>query len=137
MDEFAGHTSTEAQTHHLTAAERRRHPRTFSRTTCIVKTRDGVHEYVVSNLSVSGALLTAGPKLGEGYPLSIVLRIPLYPEVTVAARVVRNGVDDDGVPYMGVEFVHRSDQTEDHIQAALLSELERSRSDGRIADILD
>jgi hypothetical protein len=127
----------EVETHHITAAERRRHPRTFSRTTCLVKTRDSVHEYIVSNLSVSGALLTAGPPLGEGYPLMIVLRIPLYPEVTVHARVIRCGVDDDELPYIGVEFIHKSDQTEDHIQAALLSELERSRSDGRIADILD
>jgi hypothetical protein len=137
MEDIAGQPGIEAENHHITAAERRRHPRTFSRTTCLVKTRDGVHEYVVRNLSVSGALLTAGPKLGEGYPLTIVLRIPLYPEVSVAARVVRNGVDDDDLPYMGVEFVHKSDQTEDHIQAALLSELERSRSDGKIADILD
>jgi hypothetical protein len=135
VEQIAGHPDVE--THHITDAERRRHPRTFSRTTCLVKTREGLREYVVSNLSVSGALLIGGPPLGEGYPLTIVLRIPLYPEVTVAARVVRNGVDEADAPYMGVEFVHKTDQTEDHIQSALLSELERSRSDGRIADILD
>ena len=123
--------------HHITPAERRRYPRTLSRTTCLVKTRNDVVEYLVRNLSVSGALLTAGPKLGKGYPLVVVLRIPLYPEVKVPARVVRNGVDDDGVPYMAVQFVHKSDQTEDHIQSALLSEIERSKTDGRIADVLD
>jgi hypothetical protein len=128
---------SEVGEHHITPEERREHPRTFSRTTCLVKTRDAVHEYLVRNLSVSGALLTAGPKLGEGYPIVITLRIPLYPEVKVPARVVRTGVDDDGVPYIGVHFIHKSDQTEDHIQSALLSELERSRTDGKIADILD
>ena len=134
MEELA---TTESIEHHITPAERREHPRTFSRTTCLVKTRDAVHEYLVRNLSVSGALLVAGPKLGKGYPIVITLRIPLYPEVKVPARVVRNGVDDDDVPYIGVQFCHKSDQTEDHIQSALLSELERSRTDGKIADILD
>ena len=70
MEQIAGHPDVE--THHITDAERRRHPRTFSRTTCLVKTREGVREYVVSNLSVSGALLIGGPPLGEGYPLDVL-----------------------------------------------------------------
>ena len=48
---------------------------------------------------------------------------------------IRVGTDEDGNPALGIEFVHRSDVTEDHIQAALLSELERSRPDGCISDI--
>lgn len=115
---------------------RREHQRIQSNTTCLVKTRSGMFECRVRNLSVSGALLTDGPRLQRGCPLVIALRIPLYPEVRIPAKVVRNGVDDEGRPFMGIAFIHRTDVTEDHIQAALLSELERSRTDGCIADVL-
>ena len=37
---------------------------------------------------------------------------------------------------LDVEFKHVDDRTEDHIQSALLSEIERSVTDGRIADIV-
>jgi len=66
----------------------------------------------------------------------VLLRVPLYPEVRVRARVVRTGSDEDGTDLVAIEFVHRSDNTKDHIQAALLSEFERSRTNGRISDIL-
>lgn len=116
--------------------ERRVHPRVDSDTHCVVKTRAGMYEYRVRNLSVSGALLTGGPPLHERCPMVVILRVPLYPEVRILARVVRTGSDEDGTESVGIEFVHRSDITEDHIQAALLSELERSRTNGRIADVL-
>ncbi len=116
--------------------DRREHARVCSNIRCVVKTRGGMSEYGVADLSVSGALLTEGPRLRDRCPLIVLLRVPLYPEVRVPARVVRNGVDDAGRPTLGIEFVHTSDVTEDHIQSALLSELERSRSDGRIADVL-
>lgn len=117
--------------------DRREHPRVSTEICCIAKTRTGMHEYMVTNLSVSGALLTGGPQLRERCPLIILLRMPDYPEVRIPARVVRTGVDADGNPTAGIQFVHRSDVTEDHIQAALLSELERSHSDGKISDVLD
>lgn len=111
--------------------ERRRHPRTMSHTTAVVKTRKTLHEYTVSNLSVSGALLTDGPALPERVVVVVILRLPLYPDIRVPARVVRCDLHDRGA-HIGVAFVHASDRTEDHIQAALLSELERSQTNGII-----
>lgn len=115
--------------------DRRDHVRAPSDIRCIVKTRQGMSEYRVADLSVSGALLTGGARLRDRCPLIVLLRVPFYPEVRVPARVVRVGTDEDGNPALGIEFVHRNDVTEDHIQAALLSELERSRPDGCISDI--
>ncbi len=126
----------ESQVEQVQRPCRREHPRTTSSVTCVVKTSSGLGEYVVRNLSVSGALLAGGPPLARGCPLVVILRVPLYPEVRIPARAVREGIDGTG-PFVGIEFVHRSDVTEDHIQSALLSEWERSRTDGRIADILD
>lgn len=120
----------------LSNPERRAHPRSDSDTVCVVKTREGMFEYTVRNLSVSGALLSDGPPLRDRCPVVVLLRVPLYPEVRIPARVVRTAWDEDGTESIGIEFVHRSDTTKDHIQAALLSELERSRSNGCIADIL-
>jgi len=119
-----------------TPTDRRAHRRVDSDTYCVVKTRSGIYEYTVRNLSVSGALLHRGPPLRKRCRLVVVLQVPLYPEIRIRARVVRTGSDEDGRRFVAIEFVHRSDTTKDHIQAALLSELERSRSNGRIADIL-
>lgn len=113
-------------------AERRRHPRTISHTTCLLRARSGVYEYVVRNLSVSGALLIGGPVLGRGMPVQVELHIPLYPDFRVWARVLRRGTMDDGTPFIAIAFAHDSDTTEDHIQSALLSELERSHTHGII-----
>lgn len=120
----------------MTAEDRRRHPRTLSHTTCTVRTRHGVNEYTVCNLSVSGALLTDGPILGVETPVEIILHMPLYPEVRVPGRVVRRCRDDEDQAFIAVHFRNRGDVTEDHIQAALLSEIERSQTSGRIEDIL-
>jgi hypothetical protein len=111
--------------------ERRRHPRTISHTTAVVKTKTMLCTYTVSNLSVGGALLIDGPALPERSVVQVILRLPLYPDIRVPARVVRCDRDADGVR-LGVTFVHTSDRTEDHIQAALLSELERSQTHGII-----
>src|SRR5262245_49140220 len=43
-----------------TSTDRRRHPRTISKTTAVIKTMQALHRYDVSNLSVSGALLVGG-----------------------------------------------------------------------------
>jgi hypothetical protein len=125
---------TEDQEHvpPLSTRERRKHPRTVSHTTCELRTKDGACEYQVRNLSVSGALLGDGPFLPEGKKVLVVLRIPLYPEIEVWAKVRRRCRDDDGAPVLGIEFVHVTDVTEDHIQSALLSELERSHTHGII-----
>jgi hypothetical protein len=120
----------------METTERRRHPRTISHTTAVVKTKRTLREYTVSNLSVSGALLVDGPPLPEGAIVQMILRLPLYPDIRVGARVVRCERVDH-TQQIGVTFVHVSDQTEDHIQAALLSELERSQTHGLIPTFLD
>jgi len=118
----------------LSARERRRYPRTLSQVDAVVRTRDGCGRYVVSNLSVCGAMLTQGPVLALDTIAEIDLHIPESPQIRVMARVTREGLDDDGACFLGVEFLHSSDETEDLIQAALLGEIERSQTSGRIAD---
>ena len=79
------------------AADRRQHPRTLSHTEAMVSTRRGIFHYTVSNLSVAGALLVDGPPLMEGDHIEITLRLPLYPEFRVPARVVHVRGDRDDV----------------------------------------
>jgi hypothetical protein len=119
-----------------TTTERRRHPRTISHTTAVVKTTKTLQEYTVTNLSVSGGLLVDGPPLPEGAVVQMILRLPLYPDIRVGARVIRCD-HVDHTCQIGVMFIHTSDQTSDHIQAALLSELERSQTHGIIPTLLD
>ncbi len=119
----------------ISASERRRYPRTLSHVDAVVRTRDGCCAYVVSNLSVCGALLTQGPMLGKDTLVEIDLKLPEHPQIRVMARVTRQGLHDDDSGYVGVEFLHRSDATEDLIQAALLDEIERSQTHGIIPDL--
>jgi hypothetical protein len=120
----------------LSARERRRYPRTLSQVDAVVRTRTACGRYMVSNLSVCGALLTQGPPLSLDTLVEIDLHILEHPPIRVMARVTREGINDDGARFMGVEFLHRSDETEDLIQAALLDEIERSQTHGVIADLV-
>lgn len=128
-------TTVEQELPGLSAAERRRYPRTLSQVDAVVRTRNGCGRYMVSNLSVCGALLTQGPPLSLDTIAEIDLHIPQHPQIRVMARVTREGINDEGERFMGVEFLHSSDETEDLIQAALLDEIERSQTGGRIADL--
>lgn len=112
----------------LSAHERRRYPRTLSEVDAVVRNRAGCGRYVVSNLSVCGALLTEGPPLTLETIVEIDLHIFEHPPIRVMARVAREGLHDGGVRYTGVEFLHSSDETEDLIQGALLDEIERSQT---------
>jgi PilZ domain len=118
-----------------TTTSQKRHPRTLSHTEAVVKTRQGIFHYDVSNLSASGALLTGEPALRDGERVEVILQLPLYPEVRVQANVIRCQ-RHDGVAEIALGFVHVDDRTEDHIQSALLSEIERSQTEGRIADVM-
>ncbi len=113
----------------------RRHPRTLSPTDALLSTSRGVFDYTVSNLSVGGATLHGRQALSAGTRVHVLLRLPLYPEVRIAAEIVDCATGERGVE-LGVEFMHVDDRTEDHIQSALLSEIERSRTDGQIAHLL-
>ncbi len=118
----------------LSAQERRRYPRTLSEVEAVVRCREGCWRYLVSNLSVCGALLTQGPPLALETIVEIDLQIPEHAKIRVMARVAREGLHDGGVRYMGLEFLHKSDETEDLIQGALLDEIERSQT-GLIVDL--
>jgi len=107
----------------------------LSEVDAVVRTRNGCGRYMVSNLSVCGALLTVGPPLALDTIVEIDLHIPEHPPIRVMARVAREGIHDGGVRYMGVEFLHSSDETEDMIQAALLDEIERSQTHGVIPQL--
>lgn len=119
----------------ISATERRRYPRTLSEVQATVRSRGSVGQYEVRNLSVCGALLTAGPRLGKDTIVEVDLRIPEHPQIRVMARVARLGIHDDGARYVGVEFLHSSVETEDMIQAALLDEIERSQPHGIIPEL--
>ncbi|MEM9457737.1 MAG: PilZ domain-containing protein [Myxococcota bacterium] len=117
----------------ISAQERRRYPRTLRRVDAVVRTRNGCGRYEVRNLSVCGALLTQGVQLPLETLVEVDLQIAEHPKIRVMARVARRGVHDDGELYLGVEFLHRSDETEDMIQAVLLDDIERSQTHGIIA----
>ena len=112
-------------------SERRRHPRTISHTTALIVTDRMRVECEVSNLSVSGALVVGGPSYKIGSIVRVVLHLPLYPDIRVAARVVRCE-PTQSAHEIGLAFLHETDITEDHIQSALLSEIERSQTHGVI-----
>ncbi len=118
-----------------TIPEPRRHPRTLSPTEAVVVTHHGVRSFTVSNLSVAGALLVGNHPLIAGQRIEVILRLPLYPEVRLEAHVIRCDRGEDG-DEIAISFVHHDDRTEDHIQSALLSELERSSTHGRIVDVV-
>lgn len=113
----------------------RSHPQTLSPTDALLSTAHGVYDYTVSNLSVGGATLHGRHALPSGTRCDVLLRIPLYPEVRIAAEIVDCAAGDRGARVC-IEFLHVDDRTEDHIQSALLSEIERSQTDGHIADVL-
>jgi hypothetical protein len=112
-----------------------RHPQTLSPTEAVVTTNRGVFDYAVRGLSVGGATLVGRQALAETAYVDVILRLPLYPEVRISAEVVECTAAEHGFE-VGVAFRHVDDRTEDHIQSALLSEIERSQSGGRVADIL-
>lgn len=116
--------------------DRRRHPRTLSHTEAVVHDGRNLWRYVVSNLSVGGGLFIGNAQLRVGSRVDVLLQLPLYPEVRVHGDVIRCTRNDDGEFEIAMSFVHHDDRTEDHIQSALLSEIERSQTQGRIADVM-
>ena len=119
----------------ISAQERRRFPRTLSEVRATLRTAAGYSFYTVRNLSVCGALLTDGPSLAIDAVVDVDLQIPDHPRIRVLARVARKGIHDGGEQYIGLEFLHQSDRTEDLIQAALLDEIERSQTHGIIPQL--
>lgn len=116
----------------ISAQERRRYPRTLSNVEAVVRFKHGCDVYEVRNLSGCGALLTEGPNIEIDTIVEVDLRIQDLPVIRVLARVVRRGMHDGGARYLGVEFLHKSDRTEDMIQEALLGDIERSQTHGII-----
>ncbi len=91
--------------------------------TATAVTASSIHQFVVDDLSVNGACLRGVSSLPRRRLFDIIVRVPFYPPIRVRARVVNN----QGTA-TNVRFVHEFDFTEDQIQAALLSELERRQA---------
>ncbi len=110
--------------------ERRANARTDVQATAAwVRAGADVAVFEVANLSASGALLIGSSVLARGDTVLLRLDAPGCGPVHVRARVVRGG-DGDGVNAVAVEFRHRSPDTEDAIQNAVLVALEaRARID--------
>lgn len=80
-------------------------------------------KFLVANLSASGALLIGASELERGDTALFRAELPGTRPVVVPARVLRGGIGD-GVEALAVEFRHRSPDTEDAIQDAVLFALE-------------
>lgn len=93
--------------------------------TATVVTRKSLHEYEIRDLRVDGARLVGGPRLPVRRAFEIIVSVPYYPAIRLHARV--DPPPAGATHGMWITFIHTSDYTEDHIQAALLSELERRR----------
>lgn len=88
-----------------------------------VRGGEDVAEFLVVNLSASGALLIGSSRLSRGDTALLRLDAPGCNSVCVHVRIVRGG-DEDGVNAIAVEFRHKSPDTEDAIQNVVLSTLE-------------
>jgi hypothetical protein len=87
--------------------------------TATVVTRSSMHTYEVHELQVDHACLRGGPALPRRQVFDVIFHVPFYPQIRVHARLT--GADQR----LRISLIHTDDYTEDHIQAALLSELER------------
>jgi hypothetical protein len=80
--------------------------------------------YVVQNLSAAGALLTGDADVAVGSPLELRLEIGGRAPVVVKGRVIRRARTIANLVALAVSFRHRSPDTEDAIQQAVLDALE-------------
>jgi hypothetical protein len=106
--------------------ERRAHPRVDLPAVAVV-VRGGVDagRFLVQNLSAAGALLTGAPSVQVGDSVLVRIEVQGHAPVVVNARVKRRAETED-VTALALEFRHRSPDTEDAIQEAVLWALEEA-----------
>ena len=105
--------------------ERRSHRRADLPATAVL-VRGGVDSgrYVVQNLSAAGALLTGDASVELGAQVELRLEFSDHTPVRVRGRVVRRAETVAEMVVLAVAFRHRSPDTEDAIQQAVLDSLE-------------
>jgi hypothetical protein len=105
--------------------ERRAHRRVDLPATAVLL-RGGVDagRYIVQNLSAAGALLTGGGRVPPGSAVQLRLEINGHEPVVVHGRVLRSAATVADMCALAVSFRHRSPDTEDAIQQAVLDALE-------------
>jgi hypothetical protein len=88
--------------------------------------RSGVDtgRYIVQNLSAAGALLTGDGDVTPGSEVVLRLEIDGHAPVVVRGRIVRRAETGADMVALAVSFRHRSPDTEDAIQQAVLDALE-------------
>ncbi len=91
--------------------------------TATAVTASAIHRFEVDELTVTGARLRGSSQLPRRKPFDIIVHVPFYPPIRLRARVTQRSAGG-----CDVHFIHDFDFTEDQIQAALLSELERSHT---------
>ena len=105
--------------------ERRTHRRVDLPATAVLL-RSGVDRgrYIVQNLSAAGALLTGDGDVSPGSPVELRLEMNGRDPVVVHGRIVRRAETVANMVALAVSFRHRSPDTEDAIQQAVLDALE-------------
>ncbi len=105
--------------------DRRAHSRADLPATAVLL-RGGVDagRYIVQNLSAAGALLTGDADVDVGSPVQLRLEIGGRSPVVVKGRVVRRAQTVANLVALAINFRHRSPDTEDAIQQAVLESLE-------------
>jgi hypothetical protein len=105
--------------------ERRAHSRAELPATAVLL-RGGVDagRYIVQNLSAAGALLTGDADVDVGSPVELRLEIGSRGPVIVKGRVIRRAKTISNLVALAISFRHRSPDTEDAIQQAVLDALE-------------
>ncbi len=107
-------------------ADRRRHRRTDVPLTAVLFRRDAaLGRFVVQNLSAGGALLTGRRDVSADERVRVVLPFPGREPLVLDGRVARRASAPNQLVALAIEFRHRSPRTEDAIQEALVSELDR------------
>jgi hypothetical protein len=105
--------------------ERRTHRRMdLSATAVLLKSGVDTRRYIVQNLSAAGALLTGEGDVASGSEVVLRLEIHGHAPVVVRGRIVRRAETVANMVAMAVSFRHRSPDTEDAIQQAVLDALE-------------
>lgn len=106
-------------------SERRQHPRArLAATASVMREREKVGDFLVENVSASGALLTLGPALPVGARIRLSLQLRGRRPIGAEAAVVRDAVLPGGRAGAGVEFRNLPSDLQDALQRAVLRELE-------------
>ncbi len=111
----------------IVVEERRAHRRVeLPATAVLLRGGSEAARFVVQNLSASGALFTGSNQLTNGKPLLFRLDLPARKPIAVRGKIARQATIVPGLFALAIEFVHKSPETEDAIQQAVLDALEES-----------